>query len=68
MIRIVGRHHWIKKFVPTVSRVLEGDPRISRETRDRIMTIAQEQRYTPNVIARSLVTRSSGVMGIVPNR
>lgn len=52
----------------TVSRVLEGDPRISRETRDRIMTIAQEQRYTPNVIARSLVTRSSGVMGIVPNR
>jgi hypothetical protein len=43
MIRIVGRHHWIKKFVPTVSRVLKGGPRIYRETRDRIMAIAQDQ-------------------------
>ncbi len=29
------------------------------------MAIAQEQGYTPNVIARSLVTRSSGVIGVV---
>ena len=49
----------------TVSRALKGDPRISRETGDRIMAVVQEQGYTPNVIARSLVTRSSGVIGIV---
>ncbi len=42
----------------TVSRALEGDPRVSRETRERIMAIAQEQGYTP--------TLSRGLSSLAP--
>ena len=52
----------------TVSRALKGDLRISEETRTVIAAIAQEQGYAPNAYARSLVTRSSGVVGIVLDR
>jgi DNA-binding LacI/PurR family transcriptional regulator len=49
----------------TVSRALKDDPRISHKTRTAIVAIAQEQGYMPNAMARGLVTRSSGVIGIV---
>lgn len=49
----------------TVSRALKGDPRISEKTRAAVTAIAQQQGYTPNAMARGLVTRSSGVVGIV---
>jgi LacI family transcriptional regulator len=49
----------------TVSRALKDDPRISRKTRKRIAAIAEELGYTPNAMARSLVTRKSGVIGYV---
>lgn len=51
--------------VSTVSRALKSDPRISEATRTRIIAIAKQQEYTPNAFARGLVTRSSGVVGIV---
>lgn len=49
----------------TVSRALKGDTRISPKTRERVVEIAREEGYTPNAIARGLVSRSSGVIGIV---
>jgi DNA-binding LacI/PurR family transcriptional regulator len=49
----------------TVSRALKGDSRISAKTRDSILAIAREEGYTPNAMARSLVTRRSGVVGLV---
>ncbi len=49
----------------TVSRALKGDRRISAKTRDTIVAIAREEGYTPNAMARSLVTRRSGVVGLV---
>lgn len=52
----------------TVSRALKGDARISEKTRLAIAAIAQEQGYAPNAYARSLVTQSSGVVGIVLDR
>ena len=52
----------------TVSRALKGDERISEKTRMAIVAIAQEQGYAPNAYARSLVTQSSGVVGIVLDR
>lgn len=52
----------------TVSRALKGDSRISEGTRAAILAIASEQGYSPNIYARSLVTRSSGVVGIVVDR
>ena len=50
----------------TVSKVLNRkDAFIGEETRDRIWSLARELNYTPNSIARSLVTRRSRVIGIV---
>lgn len=49
----------------TVSRALKGDRRISAKTRDSILAIAREENYAPNAMARSLVTRRSGVVGLV---
>lgn len=49
----------------TVSRALKGDPRISEKTRVAVTTIATEHGYTPNAMARGLVTRTSGVVGII---
>jgi LacI family transcriptional regulator len=49
----------------TVSRALQDDARISLKTRKRIAAIAEELGYTPNAMARSLVTRKSGVIGYV---
>lgn len=39
--------------------------RVSQETRERICAVAAELGYTANPIARSLVTRKTGVLGLV---
>ncbi len=49
----------------TVSRTFNLDARISDETRQRVLAAAQELGYKPNAIARSLITRSTGIIGIV---
>jgi LacI family transcriptional regulator len=51
----------------TVSRVLRSDPavRVRAETRQRILAAADELGYTPNLIARSLVTRKSMTLGLI---
>lgn len=52
---------------PTVSRALAGDPRIKRETTQRIKAIADRLGYQVNTIARSLKSGRSDVIGcIVP--
>ena len=54
--------------VVTVSRALNNKPDINRETRDLIIKIAHELNYTPNGLAKSLVTRKTKTIGIViPN-
>lgn len=49
----------------TVSRALAGDKRISQATRDRVLAAARELSYQPNLIARSLKNRSTGIVGVV---
>lgn len=50
----------------TVSKVLNGDYRkVSDETRDRILKIADEMAYRPNLLARGLVSRKLNMIGIV---
>lgn len=49
----------------TVSRALKGDPRISGETRQRIVALAKSQGYLPNVLARTLSSGRSGLVGLV---
>ena len=49
----------------TVSRALKGDPRISGKTRQRIAALATAQGYKPNVLARTLSSGRSGLVGLV---
>jgi len=51
----------------TVSRVLRSDPavRVRPETRRRILAAADQLDYTPNLIARTLVTRKSMTLGLI---
>lgn len=49
----------------TVTRALRGDPRISGQTRARIVALAKAWSYTPNALARTLSSGRSGLYGIV---
>lgn len=48
----------------TVSRALNGNPLIKKETRERIARIAAEMNYVPNYSARNLVTKKSHSIGL----
>jgi len=49
----------------TVSRALSGDPNVSEETRARVVSAAEELDYSPDLVARSLITRRSKRVGVV---
>ena len=49
----------------TVSRVIAGNPRISSATRERILKIMKEHNYHPNMIARSLASKSTQIIGMI---
>lgn len=50
---------------PTVSRAFDPDSPVSPSTRARVLAAAAELGYTPNVIARSLKSRSTNIVGII---
>ncbi|WP_280383225.1 LacI family DNA-binding transcriptional regulator [Nocardia wallacei] len=49
----------------TVSRVLNGDPRVAEQLRGRVDTAVAELGYRPNSQARSLRTRATKVLGLI---
>ncbi len=49
----------------TVSRCFSPDSKISPQTRARVQAIAVRLGYTPNAIARSLILRRSGMVGVL---
>ncbi len=50
----------------TVSNVINGNfGKVSAETREKIETVIRETGYKPNVMARSLVKKSSRLIGLV---
>lgn len=52
----------------TVSMVINNKPNISEATRKKVLKIAKDLNYYPNVIARGLATKKSDSIGvIVPN-
>jgi len=51
--------------VSTVSRVLNDRPGISPDTRAKVLAVARELRFTPNVAAQSLVTKRTRNIGLV---
>lgn len=48
----------------TVSRVISGSEKISKETRDKILRIIEQTNYHPNIMARSLVKQESKIIGV----
>lgn len=58
-----------KVSVSTVSYALNDGPRsVPIEVKERILEVASKLHYRPNRLARSLITRKSHVIGIVPPR
>jgi len=51
--------------VVTVSKVLRHHPDIGDETRERVLRRVKELNYEPNVLARSLVTGRSFLVGLI---
>ncbi len=51
--------------ITTVSLALNNSPRISKETKQRILDVAKQLNYTPNLVARSLATRQSRMIGLI---
>ena len=49
----------------TVSRVVRGTGVVAEDTRDRVMAIVAELGYQPNLAARSLSQRSTGVVHVI---
>src|SRR4051794_41955787 len=49
----------------TVSRVFTRPDSVAAETRRRVIEVAEELRYAPHPVARSLARRRTGNLGIV---
>lgn len=49
----------------TVSRVIANSGLISEQTRSRVLKIMKEMDYHPNMIARSLVNKSTKIIGVL---
>lgn len=56
---------WLGISQSTVSRAFSTHASISPKMRARVLEAATRENYHPNVIARSLSTRRSGIVGIV---
>lgn len=51
--------------IATVSRALNNDPKVTEETRKRIMAVSKELHYEPNILARSFVKKKSNLLGLI---
>lgn len=49
----------------TVSRVINHQGEIRLETRKRVQAVIDELGYRPNILARSLVSQRSGMLGVI---
>lgn len=49
----------------TVSRALSGSPEIGDATREKILKICDEMKYIPDSVARSMVKRTTNIIGVV---
>jgi DNA-binding LacI/PurR family transcriptional regulator len=49
----------------TVSRVINGSPKVRPETRERVLAAMSELGYRPNSVARALATGRTNMLGVV---
>ncbi|GAA4503404.1 LacI family DNA-binding transcriptional regulator [Actinoallomurus oryzae] len=62
-IKEVAAHAGVS--VATVSRVLNGSPRVSEDARAKVRAAVEALRYRPNAVARSLRTEATHTLGLV---
>jgi len=51
--------------IATVSRALNDNDKVRPSTKESIRKIAERLNYKPNIVARNLVKRSTGIIGLV---
>ena len=51
--------------IATVSRVVNGSPKVSEKTKQKVLSVMEEHNYTPNVFARGLGLGSMQTIGII---
>lgn len=51
--------------VSTVTRALADKPDVGKQTRKRILELAEKHNYQPNILARGLVTSRSFTVGVI---
>ncbi len=56
-----------KVSLSTVSRALRNDPKANKETRERILKIAEELNYYPDSLAKALRQNKTNTIGIIFN-
>ena len=49
----------------TISRALSNDEMISKKTRERVFVVSRELNYFPNLIAKSLKKKETGIFGLI---
>ena len=49
----------------TVSRVLNNNPNVKNETRERIIKVIEKNNYYPNAIARNLSKQENNSIGVI---
>ena len=54
-----------KVSVSTVSRVLNGSKKVSGDLQRQVMRSIEKYGYKPNVAARSLITKKTGLVAVV---
>lgn len=53
--------------IATVSRAMSNDPTIAERTRTRVLQQADAMGYSPNLFARGLITKRSGIVAMFAN-
>lgn len=51
--------------ISTVSRVLNDHPNVRKETRERVLGVLNQHNYVRSAVAKSLVSKSTGTIGIM---
>lgn len=51
----------------TVSRVFSAPGSVTNETREKVLEAAEQLKYRPNAIARSLTSQKTGIIAIISN-
>lgn len=67
-VRLIDIAHLMGVSKSTVSRALQGSPRVKEETRRLIMEKAREMNYRPNSLAKAMATKKSGIIGFLMYR